>query len=478
MRKKILNIKYLYIFISLLLVVPSIAYLIKNKTIMNFNEYFTFFLKNPNTSSEAIVNMVVFGTIIISLFIVYAIILKKHVELFKNKIKLFAYIAIISVIFVIAIPFTTSDIFYYMGTGWIDAKYGKNPYYVSVKEVREEILNDELLDRTGVWEGQTVVYGPLWAYACKVLSKLSFGNATLGLYIYKLAALLVHLGATFLIYKITKKNLFVLMYGLNPFILFEGLTNVHNDLYLIFFILLAMYFLVRKKSILFSVISLALATVIKYVSILFLPFILIYYFREKKPLKRIAHCILYGVIFLGIILGLYIIYMQDINIFFAMLLQQSKMRESLIFIIYMIAQSSNLSFAMNVFNIIKWLIFISFTVIYIINVIILLFKNKITLNEIMRKCEKVVAIFLLTVISNLCPWYIMWLYPCIPWIKGKHIKQVIYISFAYEFCTLYNFGMHSESYLIGLAYIPTMLIIVLCLSFKQNKRKQEVKLFE
>ena len=478
MKKKILNIKYIYIFISLLLAIPSIVYLVKNKTIMNFNEWFTFFLKNPNTSIEAISNMVAFGLIIISLFLLYAIILKNHKELFKDKIKMFAFIAIISAIFMVAIPFTTSDIFYYMGTGWMDAKYDKNPYYVSVKEVREEISNDELLDRTGVWEGQTVVYGPLWAYICKTLSRLSFGNATWGLYVYKIAALLVHLGISVLIYKITNKKLFALMYGLNPFILFEGLTNVHNDLYLIFFIVLAMYFLVKKKNIFLSVVALALATAIKYVSILFLPFILIYYFREKKPVKRITYCILYGLIFLGIIIAIYLIYMQDVKIFLSMMLQQSKMRESLIFIIYILAKSSNLSFAMNAFDIIKWLFYIFFVAIYTITVIKLLLKNKISLSENMRKCEKMTAIFLFTVISNLCPWYVMWLYPCIPWLKGKYIKQVIYISFAYEFCTLYNFGMHSESYLIGLAYIPTMLIIIFCLSFSHKKRKQEVKLFE
>lgn len=477
MKKKLLNIKNIYIFISLVLTTPSIVYLAKNKTIMNFNEWFTFFLKNPQTSIEAILNMMAFGIVIISLFLLYAIVLKKHKDFFKDKIRMFTFIAIISVIFTIAIPFTTSDIFYYMGTGWIDAKYNKNPYYVSVKEAREKIQNDELLDRTGVWEGQTVVYGPLWAYICKNLSRLSFGNATWGLYVYKLAALFIHMGTAILIYKITNKKLFALMYGLNPFILFEGLTNVHNDLYLVFFIVLAMYFLVKKKNILLTVVALALATAIKYVSILFLPFILIYYFREKKPLKRIGYCIIYGLIFSGIIVALYLIYMQDIKIFLAMLLQQSKMRESLIFIIYMIVKKSNSSFAMNAFDTIKWLFYIFFATIYIITVIKLLFKNKITLNENMRKCEKMVAIFLLTVISNLCPWYVMWLYPCLPWIKGKYIKKVIYLSFAYEFCTLYNFGMHSENYLIGLAYIPTMLIMIFCLSFNRNKKKIGGKAF-
>ena len=408
----------------------------------------------------------------ISLFLIYTILLKKHKTLFAEKKKMFVFIGIISLLFAITLPFTTSDIFYYMGTGWLEAHYSENPYYTSVKDIKEINPEDELLNRTGVWEGQTVVYGPLWAFICNVLSSFSFGNVTLGLYVYKLAAVLIHLGTAILIYKIMRNSLFPLMYGLNPFILFEGITNVHNDLYLVFFTVLALYFLLNKKNIFGTILALALATTIKYVSILLLPFVLIYYFREKTIGKRIGFCILCGGIFLAIILGIYAFYLQDIQIFLAMFLQQSKLRESIIFLLFMLAQKYPTIFTIQIFNIVKYLLFILFACFYVITIVKLLFKKKIIWPQTVRKYHKVLLLFLFTVITNLCPWYLMWLYPCIMWLKGKSIKIILYLSFAYEFCTLYNFGMHSESYKIGILYIPTMIIIVYALSYKKKDRAE------
>ena len=60
MKEKIKNPKYLYVVISICLAIPSIIYLIKNKSVMQFNEWFTFFLKTPLNSKDAIVNMICF----------------------------------------------------------------------------------------------------------------------------------------------------------------------------------------------------------------------------------------------------------------------------------------------------------------------------------------------------------------------------------------------------------------------------------
>ncbi len=60
MKEKIKNPKYLYIIVSICLAIPSIIYLIKNKSIMQFNEWFTFFFKVPLNSREAITNMICF----------------------------------------------------------------------------------------------------------------------------------------------------------------------------------------------------------------------------------------------------------------------------------------------------------------------------------------------------------------------------------------------------------------------------------
>ena len=180
-----------------------------------------------------------------------------------------------------------------------------------------------------------MVYGPLWAFICKSLSFLSFGNATIALYIFKMAGIIIHVLNTVLIYKITKKNKFALLYGLNPFILFEMITNAHNDIYLIFFILLSLYFLLKKKNIILTVVFMAVATCIKYVSVLLIPFLVLYYLRNKKIGKKIFYSFLYAILFIIVMLLIYLIYAKDITMFFIMTMQQDKYRESILEMLFL-----------------------------------------------------------------------------------------------------------------------------------------------
>jgi uncharacterized membrane protein len=53
-----------------------------------------------------------------------------------------------------------------------------------------------------------------------------------------------------------------LIYGANPTILFEALSNVHNDIFIVLFILLAIYFVTKKKNLMLSVAFIAMATAI------------------------------------------------------------------------------------------------------------------------------------------------------------------------------------------------------------------------
>lgn len=166
--------KILFLMASIIMLIPSLIYLIKNKTILHFNEWFTFFLRVPNNIMESIVGAIVFGILLIILIYTYFKLIKRSNIEFVNIKKVLLFVLFVSIIFGIMLPFTTSDIFYYMGTGWIDSKYNENPYYTTVEQVRIQNPNDEILQRTGMWETQVVVYGPLWAFICKILATLSF----------------------------------------------------------------------------------------------------------------------------------------------------------------------------------------------------------------------------------------------------------------------------------------------------------------
>ena len=158
------------------------------------------------------------------------------------------------------------------------------------------------------WRYETVVYGPLWTLICKLLTSISFGNIDVALAIFKGTNLIVHLINCLLIWKIAHKKKFVLIYGTNPAILFEALSNVHNDIFRVLFILLAIYFVTKKNNLKLSVAIVAMATAIKYLGILILPFIILYHLRKKNILEKIKYCVLYGLDFIVILVGFYAIY--------------------------------------------------------------------------------------------------------------------------------------------------------------------------
>ena len=100
-------IKISFVILSILLVIPSVIYLIQNKTIMNFNIYFNFFLNN---NISKVLSTSVFLILFILLIILYFVITKS--KCFKDIKSILIFITIIGIIFTIMLPWTSSDIFY------------------------------------------------------------------------------------------------------------------------------------------------------------------------------------------------------------------------------------------------------------------------------------------------------------------------------------------------------------------------------
>lgn len=285
-------IKILFIIASILFAMPSIIYLVQKNTIFQFGPYFQFLYELPVSRMTQTLLYIIILTI---LSVLYFIIIKNRKEIFESNKKMFLFIAITALIFVVVLPFTCSDVFYYLGIGRLDSTYHQNPYYTTIRDFVEQENNSQYLQTDTVlaqgysndWADSTVVYGPIWTLICKLVAGLSFGNIDFALLIFKLVNVLVHLCNCYLIYKIAHKKIFTLLYGLNPFILIEGIACVHNDMFVALFLLIALYFLAKRKNLVVSIVFLAMATAIKYFTIILLPFVIIYYFREEKPLQRL-----------------------------------------------------------------------------------------------------------------------------------------------------------------------------------------------
>ena len=320
----------LMLLVSIILCIPSIQYLLKNKTVSGYSTYYSYFLAPYSGQARGLLEGIIVIALLLIFSLIYVFIVKKEKEIFKTKKSVAWFIIIISLIFTMILPMFSSDIFYYIGDSWIAAKYNENPYYTTVKDLQDNNINDEILENTGYWRNTTSVYGPMWNNIATLLSSLSFGSITVALFIYKIAAFMVHIVNCYLIYKITRNTKNVLLYGLNPLVLVELLSNVHNDIYLIMFILVAIYFLFKNKNIYGFIFFLALSVATKYSSAILVPFLLIYYFKDSPTLlKRILSCILSGLMIVSIVILLYLPYYRDTSIFTNMLVQNTKYSQSI-----------------------------------------------------------------------------------------------------------------------------------------------------
>ena len=259
--------------------------------------------------------------------------------------------------------------------------------------------------------------------------------------------------------------------------LIEGIANVHNDIYVVTCILASLYFLLKKKNIIVSIVFLALATAIKYFAILLLPFIIIYYFRDKKPGERLKNCILYGMLFVLIVSITYLLYIQDIQVLSGIMTQQEKFTKNFYIILMEYFDIPNLVTNVN------RILLISFIIIYFFTCLTLLFKKQITFREEMRKTEYFLVAFLFLLITNFQPWYIMWLFPLMMWQRKEILELVIQIALISQFANGV-FLINGEGWRNGTPFTFFMLLgVCICLmSHRQTnsmrqRRKRWIILF-
>lgn len=391
-------IKLIFVLSCTIFCIPTLIYIFSGKSILEYNLEYKFLLNASNELNQTIIYIAALAIITI----LYVVIIKKRKELFSNIKQILKYVLLVSAVFLVIIPFTSSDVFYYLGIGRLDGGYNQNPYYTSIDDfVNENIQaqNEETLNKlsndtaiqkgiSNVWSDTTVVYGALWTLICKIIGIFSFGNVALGLLIFKLLNIAAHLICCYLLYKITKKKIFPILYGLNPFILLEAIANVHNDIFIVLFVLFAIYFLKEKKNILISVIFLALATAIKYVAVLLLPFFIIYFYKNKKPKEKFLKCIEYGLVFIIVFAIPYLFYIKDLSVLNGIFAQQDKIAKG----IYLLTQNQILPNISG--ETLKMIMMYAFIPIYGEICIVLLFDKKIMFNKLMQKAQYILIAFL------------------------------------------------------------------------------------
>src|SRR3990167_10802045 len=220
---------------------------------------------------------------------------------YKSKVSLNylkASTIINTLILIFAYPFLSSDLFNYLFDAKIILNYHSSPYTNRPLDFPQ----DEWL-RFMRWTHRYSPYGPLWLALSLIPAAAGFGKFVLNFLIFKIFIALFHLLNAYLIWKIlgkinTKMSTFgTAFYALNPLFLIEGAANAHNDVVLASFMLASVYFVVAGKT-LWSYLLLFSGTLVKYIPILNLPWLI--YITSSKKKKSVDQLILLNLITMAV----------------------------------------------------------------------------------------------------------------------------------------------------------------------------------
>lgn len=191
-------------------------------------------------------------------------------------------------------PGFSNDIFNYIATAKVTYFYKENPYLtMPIEFIGESMLNFMHA------ANKTALYAPFWILLSSIPHFLGFGNLLATVFTFKLFIALFYLTGCWLIWKISRRNLYSLvLFALNPLVIFESLVTAHNDIVMMTFTLLAFYFLFQKRKLAAGV-SLLASVGIKYATLVLLPLFIIASRFKKEKLIALATWLMFLVFLLS-----------------------------------------------------------------------------------------------------------------------------------------------------------------------------------
>ncbi len=264
------------------------------------------------------------GTLL-SIFLLYALALRYLPRRITRRYLLISTLLLGFICMLLPVA-TSSDLFSYIAYARMPVLYHLNPLTTLPIAIHTDPIYRYLY-----WDLQPSAYGPMWALLTSLFQWLlnisGLGGIVWMVLALRLLGLAMHLGCTLLIWSISgqlqgfigpisleKRMLTTLAFAWNPLLLIEACVNAHNDVVILFFILLMFWVLVRsspsgmRASVLAAGIF-ALATCLKLnVAVLAPGLFGFLYLQHPRSLKR---CATAALTYVGIILLLYAPFWQD-----------------------------------------------------------------------------------------------------------------------------------------------------------------------
>lgn len=243
---------FLFLLFSYLFVDPNFLYL------KSFYTGFYFTYRNLATLIYVLFISLFFGFYILFLYKIK----RKIINISETKLLI---VVTVVILFVTYPAILSHDIFNYTTTAKVLYYYKENPYIV----MPIEFVNEPFLLYTHA-ANKIALYGPSWLALTYFPHLFGFGNLLLTIINFKLINVMFFLATIYLIWKISKNIFSVSLFALNPLVLIETLVSNHNDIIMMFFALLACFYIFKRK-IFFAFICLFLSILIKYSTVFLLP---------------------------------------------------------------------------------------------------------------------------------------------------------------------------------------------------------------
>lgn len=180
-----------------------------------------------------------------------------------------------------AYPINANDIYRYVIRGRISSLYGQNPFVTPPGA----FASDPFLPFAGEWVGATSPYGPIWELLATAVSTISGDNLYLGLILFKIVGLAAHLAVAVLIWRLLaqqpahERAARTLLWAWNPALLLMFVVDGHNDVVMLFWLLLGWLSMQRRPAV--GLIIMLLGALTKPIGVLPLPFFFIWAWRQQ-----------------------------------------------------------------------------------------------------------------------------------------------------------------------------------------------------
>jgi alpha-1,6-mannosyltransferase len=254
--------------------------------------------------------LIAYYSIIIALFALYFYLLRScyYGQLRSRRlVNLTLFFPVIfNLVLIFVRPYFSIDIFTYMANGYFGITPGGNPYINASKEAANTSFGHQLLS----WGWQPVhgisPYGPLWTHFSMAVLRIT-QNVAIDVLLIKSLVVTASLLSAVLIWQILGKVrpqvqlLGTIVYLWNPMAIVEFAAEGHNDAVMIVFTLFALLLTIDARPVT-SMLTLVFSILVKYVSIIFLPAQLVYYWRTYRATGKMSR--IWVQILLGLILGL------------------------------------------------------------------------------------------------------------------------------------------------------------------------------